>query len=59
MTGPGRGVPAGAAIALNTLGWCLTQLGRHREALECSRQALGVLQETGHRGGEAARVGRR
>jgi len=44
----------GAAIALNTLGWCLTQLGSHREALACSRQALAVLQETGHQGGEAA-----
>jgi tetratricopeptide (TPR) repeat protein len=41
-------------MALNTQGWCLTQLGSHQEGLACSRQALAVLQETGHDGGEAA-----
>ncbi|MFK0171038.1 ATP-binding protein [Streptomyces sp. NPDC090306] len=39
---------------LNTLAWCLTLAGRHREAVAACQEALPLLQSAGYRSMEAA-----
>ncbi|MGW3312931.1 ATP-binding protein [Streptomyces sp. NPDC001073] len=39
---------------LNTLAWCLTLAGRHREAVTACQEALPLLQSAGYRSMEAA-----